>query len=127
MTTLHLHGRVEESGEYMIQQQRERDERCGIERRTHRRYDLEHQAITLDRWNGNTRSRVTFGQIVDLSAGGAPTPPPQPTPPPDPQARAPPEPPPYPGICPFVDPAGGEPRPKREWTGWMTVARIRPL
>src|SRR5690349_6279347 len=70
MTTLHLHRRNDESGENMIQQQRERDERCGVERRAHRRYDFEQRAITLDRSNGSTRSRVTFGQIVDLSAGG---------------------------------------------------------
>jgi hypothetical protein len=127
MTTLHLYGRIDESGDTMIQQQRERDERCGADRRAHRRYDLEHQAITLDRWNGNTRSRVTFGQVVDLSAGGVRIRTRQPNLRTDTQIRVRLELPAYAGICPFVDTSGGEPRPKREWTGWMTVARVRPL
>src|SRR5690349_12779459 len=127
MTTLHLCGRIDESGDNMIQQQRERDERCGTDRRAHRRYDLEHQAITLDRWNGNTRSRVTFGQVVDLSAGGVRIRTTQANLRTDTQIRVRLELPPYAGICPFVDTTGGQPRPKREWTGWMTVARVRPL
>jgi hypothetical protein len=126
MTTLHLYG-VDESSENMIQQQLERDARCGVERRTHRRYDLEQQAITLDRWNGNTRSRVTFGQIVDLSAGGVRIRTTQSNLRIDTQIRVRLQLPAYAGICPFVDTTGGQPRPKREWTGWMTVARILPL
>ena len=127
MTTLHLYGRTDESGENMLQQQRERDERCGIERRAHRRYDFEQRGITLDRWNGNTRSRVTFGQVVDLSAGGVRIRTTQPNLRSDTQIRVRLELPPYAGICPFVDTTGGQARPKREWTGWMTVARIRPI
>src|SRR3954452_7685166 len=129
MTTLHLYGRNETSpyGENMIQQHREQTARCGIERRAHRRYDFEQQAVTLDRWNGCTRSRVTFGQVVDLSAGGVRIRTTQANLRPDTQIRVRLELPAFAGICPFVDTTSGQPRPKREWTGWMTGARVRPL
>jgi hypothetical protein len=70
---------------------------------------------------------VTFGQIVDLSAGGVRIRTTQANLRTDTQVRVRLDLPPYAGICPFIDTTSGQPRPKREWTGWMTVARIRPL
>jgi len=30
----------------------------------------------------------------------------------------------YAGICPFVDTRGGQLEPRKDWVGWMTVARV---
>ena len=97
------------------------------ERREYRRHDLEHRQIAVDRFDGNRSLRaVPLGYIVDLSAGGVrlrttsavrc-----------DHQVRVRIELPPFAGICPFVDTAGGQPRPKRDWIGWMTVTRCTPV
>src|SRR5687767_5777274 len=42
----------------------------GHERREFRRHDLEQQGIAVDRWDGSRKNGKTFGQLVDLSAGG---------------------------------------------------------
>ena len=42
----------------------------GAERRRHRRHEMDHQGIAVDRWDGTRRTGQAFGQIVDLSAGG---------------------------------------------------------
>ena len=100
-------------------------EATGAERREHRRHDMETQDITIDRWDGSRRSGETFGKIIDLSAGGvrirteqaanvrA-----------DQQVRVRIELPNYAGICPFIDTTKKEMEPKREWVGWMAVARV---
>ena len=31
----------------------------------------------------------------------------------------------YAGICPFIDTTASEPRPKREWIGWMAINRVQ--
>jgi len=111
----------------------------GRERRAFRRHDLEQQGIAIDRWSGGASKRRaaavaekdTLGQIVDLSAGGVrirtrdgeasfniqP----------DQQVRVRIELPAYAGICPFVDTSTGQPEPRKEWTGWMAVARVTDL
>ena len=86
----------------------------GVERRVHRRHDLDAQAISVERWDGARRASKAFGTIVDLSAGGV-------------RIRingrlmhrndA--------GISPFVDTTDGL-KPKREWVGWMAVTRVKP-
>src|SRR5688572_10925637 len=45
-------------------------ESTGDERREFRRHDLEQQGISVDRWDGTRRVGKSFGQLVDLSAGG---------------------------------------------------------
>jgi hypothetical protein len=100
------------------------------ERREHRRHDMDHQGITVDRWDGARRAGRPFGKIVDLSAGGLrirtdnaenirP----------DNQIRVRIELPDYAGISPFVDhqSADGRPLAKREWVGWMAVTRVKPV
>jgi hypothetical protein len=62
MTTLHQY---KPSGKFQVAIEPE-----GSERREHRRHDLEQQGINIDRWDGARRGGETFGQIVDLSAGG---------------------------------------------------------
>ena len=101
------------------------------ERRQYRRHDFEHQAIKLERWDGARGLSQSFGTIIDLSAGGVRV---RTTAAeggmnilPDQQVRVRMELPAYAGICPFVDTSTGEPQPRREWTGWMAVARVTDL
>lgn len=97
----------------------------GQERREHRRHDMDHRNITIDRWDGGRRLGKPLGQVVDLSATGvriradgdvAIRP--------DSQVRVRLSLPPYAGICPFIDRTGEQSRPKMEWVGWMTVTRV---
>jgi hypothetical protein len=32
----------------------------------------------------------------------------------------------YAGICPFVDTSASTPQPKKEWVGWLSIARVKP-
>ena len=96
------------------------------ERREHRRHDLEQQGIVIDRWDGARRQGEPFGQIVDLSAGGVKIRTNQANVRPDQQVRVRIELPDYAGICPFIDASANNLQPKREWVGWMAVARVKP-
>jgi len=96
----------------------------GAERREHRRHDLETRGLTVDRWDGSRRVGKSFGQLVDLSAGGVRIRTDQSNIKPDHQIRVRLELPSFAGISPFVEKADGDPQPKREWIGWMTVARV---
>ena len=96
----------------------------GAERREHRRHDLEQQGITIDRWDGARRGGETFGRIVDLSAGGVRIRTEQTNIRADQQVRVRIELPVYAGISPFIDSTQKQLEPKREWVGWMAVARV---
>jgi hypothetical protein len=96
----------------------------GAERREHRRHDLEQQGITIDRWDGARRGGETFGRIVDLSAGGVRIRTDNTSVRADQQVRVRIELPAYAGICPFIDASSKQLTPKREWVGWMAVARV---
>jgi hypothetical protein len=102
-----------------------------LERREHRRHDLDHQGLTLQRWDANRRgggcAGAVLGQIVDISAGGVRIRTRQTNVRPDNQIRVRLELPAYAGICPFIDTTGHQPEPKREWVGWMAVCRVRPV
>jgi hypothetical protein len=98
----------------------------GAERREFRRHDMEQQGIAVDRWDGAKRAPKEFGRIVDLSAGGVRIRTKQTNVRADGQIRLRMELPTYAGICPFVDTSGSEPQPKREWVGWLSIARVRP-
>src|SRR5215208_5602607 len=102
-------------------------EEDGAERREHRRHDLAHQEIVIDRWDGARRAGQPFGQIVDLSAGGVRIRTEQTSVRPDQQVRVRIELPDYAGICPFIDTTAKEAQPKREWVGWMAVARVMKI
>lgn len=98
---------------------------AGRDRRRHRRHDLESRAITIDRWDGRGgMKKVTFGRIVDLSAGGVRVRTPERDVAPDQQIRVRIELPAFAGIHPFVDSRGGSPQPSRAWVGWMAVSRV---
>ena len=99
----------------------------GAERREHRRHDLELSGISVDRWDGNKRSGKTFGQLVDLSAGGVRIRTEQTDVKPDNQIRVRIELPTFAGISPFVDRSKKHMEPKREWVGWMAVARVNKV
>jgi hypothetical protein len=99
----------------------------GAERREHRRHDLEQQSINIDRWDGSRREGIAMGQIVDLSAGGVRIRTEQTNIRPDQQVRVRIELPDYAGICPFIEAKDNELQPKREWVGWMAVARVRKV
>jgi hypothetical protein len=98
----------------------------GAERREHRRHDLEQQTIEVARWDGKARNTKSFGQILDLSAGGVRIRTSQNVRA-DQQIRVKLELPAYAGICPFVDTTGEKPQAKREWVGWMAIARVNPV
>ena len=99
----------------------------GAERREFRRHDLEQQSIPIDRWDGARRSGTSFGQIVDLSAGGVRIRTDQVHVRPDQQVRVRIQLPVYAGICPFVESSPTDLKPKREWVGWMAVARVNKI
>ena len=99
----------------------------GAERRQHRRHDLEQQGIAIDRWDGARRTGEPFGQIVDLSAGGVRIRTEQGNLRPDQQVRVRNELPVYAGISPFVAAQDEKLEPKREWVGWMAVARVNKV
>jgi hypothetical protein len=99
----------------------------GAERREHRRHDLEQQSIRIDKWDGSRRQGAEFGQIVDLSAGGVRIRTEQTSIRPDQQVRVRIELPVYAGICPFIDASEKQLQPKREWIGWMAVARVNKV
>src|SRR5689334_4167936 len=102
--------------------------RIGPDRREYRRHDLEQQGITIERCDARAGRRQPFGRLVDISANGVRV---RATREasvrPDQQIRVRLELPTFAGICPFVDTTGGQPSPKREWIGWMTVSRVYPL
>lgn len=98
----------------------------GPERRQHRRHDLEQQGLPIDRWDGSKRTGNSFGQIVDLSAGGVRVRTEQKNIQPDHQIRVRLELPEYAGISPFIDNTD-EPKPKRDWIGWMAVTRVHEI
>jgi hypothetical protein len=102
-------------------------EPSGAERREHRRHDLEMAGINVDRWDGSKRSGKAFGQLVDLSAGGVRIRTSQTDVKPDNQIRVRIELPSYAGISPFVDTTKKNMEPKREWVGWMAVARVNKV
>jgi hypothetical protein len=97
--------------------------KTGAERRQHRRHDMEQQGLKIDRWDGSRRVGRTFGEIVDISAGGVRIRTEQKDIRPDHQIRVRVELPEYAGISPFIDNSEGL-RPKREWIGWMAVTRV---
>src|SRR5580658_6361629 len=98
----------------------------GDERREFRRHDLEQQGISVSRWDGTKRAPKDFGRLVDLSAGGVRIRTKQTNVKADGQIRVRLELPAYAGISPFIDASSENPQPKREWVGWMSIARVLP-
>ena len=104
---------------------RKRIERKGIivERRAHRRHDMQQQTIAVERWDVRSKAGTVVGQVVDMSSGGmrirTQTPVRA-----DQQIRLRLKLPSYAGISPFIDTSTGAARPKNEWIGWMAVSRV---
>ena len=96
----------------------------GAERREHKRHDLGQQNVEVERWDGSRRLGKPFGTIVDLSAGGVRIRTEQTDVKADNQIRVRIELPAYAGIAPFIDTTKKTMEPKREWVGWMAVARV---
>ena len=99
-------------------------EPVGAERRQHRRYDLGGQTLSVNRWDGRRRQAADLGYLVDVSAGGVRLRTTEGSIKPENQIRVRLEMPSYAGICPFVDVATGQPKPKTEWIGWLSVSRV---
>jgi hypothetical protein len=100
----------------------------GSDRRIHRRHDMEPQGITVERIDANRRKSEKLGDIVDISAGGVRIRTREAKFTPDNQVRVRLELPAYAGICPFVDTSSSDqPTPKREWTGWLSIARVQQI
>jgi hypothetical protein len=104
---------------------RKRIERKGIsvERRAHRRHDLQQQTVPVERWDVRSKAGIVVGHVVDMSSGGmrirTHTPVRA-----DQQIRLRLKLPSYAGISPFIDTTTGAARPKNEWIGWMAVCRV---
>jgi hypothetical protein len=115
----------------------------GRDRRAHRRHDLLDRDIVVERLDA-AREKVKsarsgpksadtapatqpFGQLIDLSAGGIRLRTTDRSATIGSQIRVRIELPAFAGISPFIDHTGPTIRPKREWTGWLTVVRIRDL
>ena len=96
----------------------------GIERRAHRRHDLEMAEISIDRWEGGKRGGRPFGRLIDLSAGGLRIRTADTAVRCDQQIRVRLELPVYAGISPFVETNTDNPAPRNDWTGWMAVTRV---
>ena len=96
------------------------------ERREHRRHDLEGQQIIVERWDGERRGGRPVGTLMDLSAGGVRFRTQSKELRPDTQIRVRLSLPEYAGISPFIDTTDGV-KPRREWVGWMTIARVNKI
>jgi hypothetical protein len=96
------------------------------DRRRHRRHDLEQQGICVERWNGPRKSAEPFGRIIDISASGVRLRVSEAVRS-DNQIRVRLDLPPFAGIAAFIDTTASEPRPKREWVGWMSVNRVQKI
>jgi hypothetical protein len=113
----------------------------GSERRAHRRHDLGGREIMVHRVEpaeaplkiapsapkpakAESKKAKPLGRLLDLSAGGVRLQTTDKTASVGSQIRIRIELPPFAGISPFVDHSGPRIRPKREWTGWMTVVRV---
>jgi hypothetical protein len=103
------------------------DSAAGRERRKHRRHDLAMQGIPVDRWDNKRRVGKSFGEIVDISAGGVRIRTSAADVRPDGQIRLRLELPDYAGISPFIATDGEKMEAKREWIGWMTVSRVQKI
>lgn len=100
----------------------------GKERRAHRRHDMVMQGIAVDRWDSKRRVGQSFGEIVDISAGGVRIRTQAEDIIPDRQIRLRLELPDYAGISPFIESSeAGKMEPKREWIGWMNVKRVHRI
>ena len=97
----------------------------GFERRQHRRFDVASMNVSIERWDGRRDGKTLFGRLVDLSAGGVRLHTRQAGIRADQQIRVRLDLPGTGGICPFVEVADGEARPKTEWVGWLAVSRVR--
>ena len=100
---------------------------AAAEQRSHRRYDLGGQTLTVNRWDASRRTAQPLGYLVDLSAGGARIRTEQTNIKPDSQIRVRLELPSYAGICPFIETTNGTPQPKNEWVGWLAVSRVQKV
>jgi hypothetical protein len=88
---------------------------------------MEQAGIPVDRWDGSRRVGKSFGQIVDLSAGGVRIRTSSQDVRADAQIRLRLELPEYAGISPFIAQNTTGLEPTREWIGWMAVARVSKL
>ena len=98
-----------------------------IDRRDGRRFDVEGWDVSLDRCDGQSDAAVPFGKVLDLSAGGVRVRTARADVHPDQQIHVRLALPDTGGICPFVDRSAGHVKPAREWTGWLSVRRVRQV
>ena len=109
----------------MQDQQAPHSEQWYIERREHRRHNLEGRGVNVHRWDFGRHGTLVLGEIVDLSSGGVRIRTRQTHIKPDQQIRVRLELPSYAGISACVDKTGEAPMPTNEWVGWMAVTRVQ--
>lgn len=95
-----------------------------VERRRHRRHDLEEMHLAVERYDAMRNTGEVVGTIVDLSAGGIRFKTRQTHIRPDMHIRLRLRLPAFAGISPFIDHDNHQ-APKTEWTGWMVVSRVQ--
>ena len=93
-----------------------------LERREHRRHDMEQQGVAVERFDG--RGGKMMGRLVDISAGGMRLRTTEANVRADQQIRVRLELPNFAGISPFIARQGETLTPRREGVGWMAVARV---
>ena len=94
-----------------------------VERRRHRRHDLECREIAVERWDAAREQGVEIGTLVDLSASGLKFKTRQSGLRADSHVRVRLNLPNFAGISPFIDHENGM-APKSEWVGWMVITRV---
>jgi hypothetical protein len=94
-----------------------------VERRKHRRHDMEMQNIVVERWDAMREHGVSLGTIVDISPGGIRLRARHAGITPDTHIRLRIKLPTYAGISPFIDHENDH-KPKSDWVGWMVVTRV---
>jgi hypothetical protein len=94
-----------------------------VERRKHRRHDLEMLDLPVEREASGSGETVAFGTVVDLSAGGIRVKAVKPGVQAGAQVRVKLNLPNSAGISPFID-HEHDCKPATEWSGWMHVTRV---
>lgn len=99
----------------------------GSERRAHRRHNFGSRDVSVERWEGSTRTTCKLGDLIDISSGGIRVRVPAGTPiQADQHIRLRLELPVYAGIHPFIDRTSeGATKGKREWVGWLSICRVQ--
>ncbi|MBC7783533.1 MAG: hypothetical protein H7144_06810 [Burkholderiales bacterium] len=97
-----------------------------VERRKHRRHDLENRQYIVERWDAVRKQGTPLGIVADISAGGIRIRSREVSVAPDTHIRLRLRLPTYAGISPFINHEAGT-APANDWVGWLVVSRVTKL